>query len=360
MPVNETRESPHHVAPLSGNAEHALTGKPSGQAQPPIQPPVTTTASNSAAAPERRNRFVARLIPADDPDRQRALHLAMGVASPAREVADLLKRAKRGDASIDLLFGSFDQRGLASAALAVASPGGAALVCIPSGISESWEVEASVAALRALCAAARSSSLSLLEILVPKEASNATEALRQAGFRRLTNLVYLTRSIGRAVGAQPANDELRWVGYSPDAASLFCAALERSYVQSLDCPELTGLRPTADVLRGHQATGSFDPSNWWVVLSAGEPAGVLCLNGIPQQAAMEIVYVGVAPTFRGRGVGDALLSRALSLAGAAGATLLTLAVDERNVPARRLYNRWGFRSVLVREAWIASPGDTET
>ena len=81
--------------------------------------------------------------------------------------------------------------------------------------------------------------------------------------------------------------------------------------------------------------------------------GVLLLNGIAERRALEVVYMGVAPSARGAGVGDALLERAVKVASTVGASTLALAVDERNAPARRLYQRWGFREVGLRDAWIA-------
>ena len=50
------------------------------------------------------------------------------------------------------------------------------------------------------------------------------------------------------------------------------AALERSYVDTLDCPELCGLREKRDVLDSHRSTGKFDPNLWWLVRLGGAEA----------------------------------------------------------------------------------------
>ena len=55
------------------------------------------------------------------------------------------------------------------------------------------------------------------------------------------------------------------------------------------------------------------------------------------------------------GVGDALVERAIDAAAAPRCRVLMLAVDERNIPARQLYSRWGFVETHVRDAWIATP-----
>ena len=56
-----------------------------------------------------------------------------------------------------------------------------------------------------------------------------------------------------------------------------------------------------------------------------------------------ITAVAVTPEARGKGVGAVLLDDAVSRARDAGATSVTLDVDDRNVGARRLYERHGFQ-----------------
>jgi ribosomal protein S18 acetylase RimI-like enzyme len=51
----------------------------------------------------------------------------------------------------------------------------------------------------------------------------------------------------------------------------------------------------------------------------------------------------VLPEARGTGVGHALVSQVIASAAQAGAARLTLLVDQDNLPARRLYDRLGFR-----------------
>ncbi len=136
--------------------------------------------------------------------------------------------------------------------------------------------------------------------------------------------------------------------------------MRRTYAQSMDCPELTTIRPVEDALASHKAAGDFDPHLWSVVLHENRPAAVLLLSPIGEHSAFEIVYMGVAQVMRGTGVAHSLMARAVGLAGQVSAKRLApgfdlaLAVDERNVPARRLYSRWGFESVGLRDAWIAT------
>jgi ribosomal protein S18 acetylase RimI-like enzyme len=66
----------------------------------------------------------------------------------------------------------------------------------------------------------------------------------------------------------------------------------------------------------------------------------------------DISYLGLVPEARGRGLGKELVRKALFEARAADALQLTLAVDERNWPARDLYQRMGFETFDSREVYL--------
>jgi ribosomal protein S18 acetylase RimI-like enzyme len=71
----------------------------------------------------------------------------------------------------------------------------------------------------------------------------------------------------------------------------------------------------------------------------GEPAGRLYVHRGPRD--IRIMDIALAPEFRGRAIGSGLLRRLISEAGATGRTL-SIHVEVNN-PARRLYERLGFR-----------------
>ena len=74
------------------------------------------------------------------------------------------------------------------------------------------------------------------------------------------------------------------------------------------------------------------------------PVGlVVVLRPEPLTASRELMSMWVAPTARGLGVGDALVQAALAWSRADGATRGVVRVYEANRPARRLYERHGFR-----------------
>ena len=111
-------------------------------------------------------------------------------------------------------------------------------------------------------------------------------------------------------------------------------------------------REPQDILAGHRATGNFDPSLWTLLRIDAEPVGVVLLNPFPEQRTIELVYLGLAPVIRGRGRGRQLLRHALRLLHGRRERIVTLAVDEQNAPALRIYRAEGFRDELRRVALI--------
>jgi ribosomal-protein-alanine N-acetyltransferase len=71
----------------------------------------------------------------------------------------------------------------------------------------------------------------------------------------------------------------------------------------------------------------------------------------------EILSVAVASARRGRGLARALLNLHLRRLAGLGARAVFLEVDEDNEPARRLYNRAGFREVGRRPGYYQQGRD---
>jgi GNAT superfamily N-acetyltransferase len=85
----------------------------------------------------------------------------------------------------------------------------------------------------------------------------------------------------------------------------------------------------------------YPDATFSVVEVGGEPAGRLYVARWARE--IRIVDVALLPAFRGRGVGTALLSALVQESEASGRPL-TIHVEAEN-PARRLYERMGFRVV---------------
>lgn len=182
------------------------------------------------------------------------------------------------------------------------------------------------------------------------------QAIQGAEFRKMASLLYMERSlaeVGRAVDAQVRSPiALEFEPYRQELRGVFERMLQASYEKTLDCPELDGMRQTSDILDGHKAAGEFDPSLWTLARAAGEPVGVLLLNPVPGAGCVELVYLGIAAAHRGRGVGGALMTHGMGLIRGRKEKLVSLAVDDRNEPAMKLYRRWGFYVTGRKDAYM--------
>lgn len=194
----------------------------------------------------------------------------------------------------------------------------------------------------------------LAQVLLDPGDARGRAAFVGGGFKVLAQISDLERPIrtrDAALAPEPA-DGVTYETYTEDRIDEFLAVLEASYVDTLDCPGLRGLRSTEDILAGHRATGSFDPELWTLVRVDGTARGVLMLNPAPTANTIELVYLGLDHRVRGRGLGRDLLRYGMSRVARTGLRAIRLAVDESNDPALRLYRAAGFRRVQRRTALV--------
>jgi ribosomal protein S18 acetylase RimI-like enzyme len=112
-----------------------------------------------------------------------------------------------------------------------------------------------------------------------------------------------------------------------------------------------GGAPLPPAVRDRLASGlaAHPTARAWLAFEAGTAVGV-CVGflGYSTFQAMPLLNIhdlAVLPQHRGRGVGRALLDAVEQTANATGCCRLTLEVLEDNLPARQLYERFGFRDV---------------
>jgi [ribosomal protein S18]-alanine N-acetyltransferase len=72
---------------------------------------------------------------------------------------------------------------------------------------------------------------------------------------------------------------------------------------------------------------------------------------------LHINNLALLPTWRGRGLGSALLDEVLCRCAEAGATRATLEVRASNEAARRLYQGFGFKQVGLRRQYYTNPAE---
>ncbi|MEL6330799.1 MAG: GNAT family N-acetyltransferase [Planctomycetota bacterium] len=320
----------------------------------PISPSTASDSGVIRVGPRERLEAAALLITGTAEARRHGARRLIDSASEHNIDLDLLWSWRRGDGS------------LSHTALAVPSAGRTAMVFLSdSGSSDAAANERQrcslLARMRDDLAAERGDSVALLQALPEPGQPQHARAFTEAGWTRTGDLRYLRRP-RRLAGERASAAALRIVDglevvpvgsiEVPDTRAALRAALERSYDGSLDCPELTGLRRTDDIIDSHASTGDFDPATWWLVYSKGEPEGCMLLNHVPKQQSAELVYLGLSPRLRGRGLGAKLLAMGIERVQRYPIEEIACAVDARNTPAQALYGRFGFTVFAERVAFV--------
>lgn len=287
----------------------------------------------------------------------RLVHQAGGPAPHAGRA--FLEMARKHGIDVSNLWASEDRQDGAIRQVCLATAGAGKtlnfFVSMPGSEADSSELGQVIE--EAIRGAERTGTAIAQALLDPIE-SASKRAFELAGFRHVATLSYLQGRIpapGRARAGHALNLPVdvtleRW---EASKEGEFCAALDRSYIDTLDCPELCDLRATRDVLASHLATGEHDPNLWWLIKQGGRPEGALLLNPCPAQSQIELVYLGLGPGLRGRGLGRELLRFGISEAAVRRPErLIVCAVDHRNEPALRLYESLGFQAFADRVALV--------
>jgi ribosomal-protein-alanine N-acetyltransferase len=92
----------------------------------------------------------------------------------------------------------------------------------------------------------------------------------------------------------------------------------------------------------------------YVIRTTEQPVAGFCALWLVADE-VHINNLAVRPELRGAGLGSRLLAGVLAETAAMGAAHTTLEVRRSNLPARRLYERAGFRTVGVRQNYYTQP-----
>ena len=199
----------------------------------------------------------------------------------------------------------------------------------------------------------------LIQVLIEMTDHYRRELCLKSGFHCLTDLIYMHYPILATRRTPPLPPHYQWLTYEPAHHDLFKQTINQTYQDSLDCPELTQLRNMDDVMDSHQAAGLFTPRWWKILLHNQKPAAVLLLSPLKSSDVLELTYMGLIPSFRGRGLGRLVLEEALRCIPLSNCRNLTLAVDCRNKPACQLYLNFGFEVIFRRTTLIKASNWTK-
>ena len=210
--------------------------------------------------------------------------------------------------------------------------------------------EATIAQLRFLARQIENFDIGFLQSIIDETDTGKEKILSQAGFRRLCLLEIMELESNFNKFNIPVNDEealaVNWLTFNNNLQDEFENTIIASYKDSMDCPEITGLRSKQEILIGHKYSGNFTPQFWLMLKYKKQNAGIILLNeAVEEPQRLDLIYMGIVPEFRGKGLGKILLSHAIKLAENSKIRKIRLAVDSRNIPAIRLYHKIGFSTI---------------
>jgi ribosomal protein S18 acetylase RimI-like enzyme len=211
---------------------------------------------------------------------------------------------------------------------------------------------ATAAVARDATAIALSGGLSLVQMLLPPKDALRAAALRQAGFTSLALLHTMERSASKRPGTAPLPEDVRLLPCLDLPPQRVAQALTSTYIDTLDCPGLLGLRDPLDTLAGHRASGRPVLDCWCLVHHRGVDAGVLFVS--EHTDIWDLIYVGLAPPSRGMGLGGAVLDTMLQRLHQHGPKCVRLCVDSKNEPAMHMYGARAFTTRATARALIAT------
>ena len=277
-----------------------------------------------------------------------------GRAADEAQAADFIRYTAARGISLTEVWVTTDRAGarLLWAALPMVSPGRTMLLfAAPAAVSDAAALSAGA---DVICRHHGARGVQLAQVLLDPADAASADAYAAVAFEPVAELLYLQKSVRRSAPTPPTPPGLRLLTYTPATRAAFATAILASYQDSLDCPPLNGVRTIDDVIDGHQAAGEFNAADWFVLLdtASNTPIGVLLLSRTTAGDGMELVYVGLSPEARGRGLGGFLVKLAEARSAVAKVRHLSLAVDAVNGPAIDLYHRHGFAQVTSKRAMM--------
>jgi ribosomal protein S18 acetylase RimI-like enzyme len=308
--------------------------------------------SNSHLTLDHPENTVCR--PANPNEVQLAVAMVLGSPSkpaPASQVIDFINAAPQRRIDVRAAWVVQSSNRIVWSILPVINPGRTCLLLAPGDLPDST-FRAATQLVNQICRGLAEGGLHLSQVLLEPQHARPRRLFTSTGFNEIAELIYLQGYIPKALQPAPITNQMRWLSYSRQTHDILAQTIIRTYENSLDCPALSGLRHIDDILAGHQATGEFDPSAWQLLVENDNPLGVVLLSRIPHTDVMELVYLGLVPEARNRGLGSILMRHAMHVSLRDQRRKISLAVDSKNSPALKLYYRFGLQQVATRHALI--------
>jgi RimJ/RimL family protein N-acetyltransferase len=275
----------------------------------------------------------------------------MTPAQRAQQIVELTRSQDAQNRALDGLLGAWRGDRLVGAVWGQIQPGCSAAVW-PPRLQAGEPAETADTLLHELLDLLIARRLKIAQALLRPQDQDDFHRFTAAGFRHMADLRYLVSLPQQWPVAEPAS-ELTYEPSCGDNLARLKRIIEQTFEQTLDCPGLSEIRSTDELLTEYRAIGEFDPALWLIVRQRESDIGCLLLANHPDVPQWELVYVGIVRGARGRGLGLEIVRHAQWLARASHRSRILLAVDTRNEPAIQMYEAAGFtawehRSALLR------------
>lgn len=293
--------------------------------------------------------------PSDRQEQEAVLGFLLGEtdgAAASERLREAMAFADDGGIDLGGLVAAWEQGQIVAAVLSWVGADGSAFVWPPEVAADrADQEEIAVRLLSEVVERADAAGCPFAQTLLERDREDHRRCFERAGFRHLTDLVFLQRSLGDDL-PQPETIDGFLVPFADESEQRFADAVERTYVGSRDCPGFAGVRSPADALRSYRHAGTFTPERWQLVEQGGVDVAVVLVNDRPDESTQEIVYLGVTPEVRRGGLARRLVAQVLAAAKEAGCESVLSAVDATNEPAVRLYDRLGFFPIARRAIYL--------
>jgi len=197
------------------------------------------------------------------------------------------------------------------------------------------------------------------EALVLGDGEAVRDAFITLGFRSLGRMVMSLKLISLPEPVpSPGYELVPWDDRYLESVVQLIFEANRDGPDRLIYPELRTAEGTGHMVQGIRAgaVGPFDEEASSLTLRDGSPCGtILFTRPAPDQGF--VAEMAVAEEHRGKGLGKALLARALAIAQKQGIGTVKLGVTEENRPAVGLYRKLGFTPEQRLTAYIRGGAD---
>jgi GNAT superfamily N-acetyltransferase len=214
--------------------------------------------------------------------------------------------------------------------------------------------EVKVALLRSLREKAAHDGLGMLQAFSDESDDQSASLLTQSGFERLARMLFMERRVSERDRNIALDPHIRWLPYSAAHHDHFVNVVTKTYEGTLDCSKIAEIRDVNLTLESYHTREGFDPSLWLLAEIGHEYAGCLLLSCRADSRTCEVAYLGVLPKHRGKGLGRKMMEKGLfEVSLREAGCILTLAVDEANFPAVKVYRALGFVTIERKQVYFS-------